>query len=138
MLLLLYQIFDILILGVQWYQYALAGSLLGLYVTHISKQWFATDSICKLLTSPQRGMGHGTIIGWYTKWLAGTAMSNTFPIIVWDQNWLSLATCVQGPFILLENTWQCCPWRDKLDKLHLETIRERQVNAGCLSDLIMC
>lgn len=54
------------------------------------------------------------------------------------KNWLFLAICAQRPFILLVNTLQCCPWRDKLDKLHLERIGERQVNAGCFSDLIMC
>lgn len=67
-------------------------------------------------------MGHG-IIGWYTKWVAETAVYNT-STITWDQSWLPLAACVQGQFILSVNTLQCYPSRDKLDKLYLESTEE--------------
>lgn len=136
-MLLLYQIFVFWVLCAQQHQYALAGSLLSLHFTLTPNQWLTYCWPC--LDAPrifQHGMGHSTL-GRYIEWLAGTPVSNASPIITWNQNWLSLATCVQGPFLLSAKTLQCCLWRDKLNKSHLESIGERQVNAGCLSDLIM-
>lgn len=79
-MMLLYQsfVFWVLCAHRQWYQYALAGSLLSLNFTHTSNQGFTTDPASKFLASLQYGLGHGTV-GWYTKELAETAMSNVSP-----------------------------------------------------------